>query len=310
VALTDFLLKSPKGFETFNTDGEPPAAFEIVLKTDAGEELRRELLPTGNYFIGGEMPADLVLPDLDVPELCILHLTEELNAFIVSVTPLTGGLEAPGRLLTAGVKSVLGDKTSLSFGGFIIEVTALKAGFLGSNRYARPILFFAASLLLVAAGSLASQDRFSGYVPRDTTPIARPRLPDDPSAILRSAEFELRRRLRNVNLDQTLTVVNDGVRLVITGKVTEEDRIRLVESLSAARDVIRVPIDTDITSNIDASGTIAGVVLEPQVYVISKDGVRLKVGENLSDGSRIESIEASGVLILRDGIKERVALTR
>jgi hypothetical protein len=309
VALSDFLKTGRKSADASSDEGEP-VAFEIVLKTEAGEELRREKLPTGTYYIGGEMPADLVVPDLDVPELCILHLTEEQNAFIVAITPLTYGLEIPDRVLTEGVKSILGDQASLSFGGFVIEVTALKAGFLGSNRYARPILLFAFSFMLVIAGTLASQDRFANYVSRDETQISAPRIPDDPATIMRMAEYDLRRRLRNVNLDQTLSVINDGVRLVITGKVTEEDRIRLVESLNAARDVIKVPIDTDITSNIDATGTIAGVVLEPQVYVISKDGVRLKVGENLSDGSRIESIEATGVLILRDGIKERVTLTR
>jgi hypothetical protein len=295
---------------SYFTEQEPVVAFEIVLSTEAGLELRRERLPSGNYFIGGEMPADLVLPDLDVAELCILHLTEELNAYIVAITPLTGGINVPGRILTVGVKSVLGDQATLNYEGLNIEVVALKASFVGANRYARPIMFFAASVLLVLAGTIASQDRWSNITNQNTTQITAPQTPLDPATILRSAEFELRRRLRNVNLDQSLKVINDGVRLVITGKVTEEDRIRLVESLAAARDVLKVPIDTDITSNIDATGTIAGVVLEPQVYVISKDNIRLKVGESLSDGSRIESIESNGVLILRDGIKERVTLTR
>ncbi len=293
-----------------SSDVEQDAAFEIILSTDAGTELRREKLPIGNYYIGGQMPADLVLPDLDVPELCVLHLSEELNANIIAITPLTGGINVPGRMLTVGIKSVLGDHVTLSYEGLIIEVVALRATFLGVNRLAKPILFFAASIMLVAAGSLASQDRWADVKPRQVEQIAIPNAPIDPAVILRASEFELRRRLRNVNLDQSLKVVNDGVKLVITGKVTEEDRIRLVESLNAARETLRVPIDTDITSNIDATGTIAGVVLEPQVYVISKDNVRLKVGESLSDGSRIDSIEASGVLILRDGIKERVTITR
>lgn len=292
------------------TDATPPAAFVATFREAGAGDLRQEYLAVGDYYIGGEMPADIVLPDLDVPELCILHLSDENDVHVASVTPLAQGMMGRGRVLPAGMRSVLGDVALLRYGTFEIEIEAIKVGILGAHKSARPLLFFAASFLLVAAGGIASQDRWAGITGRKPPPVAAPQMPTDPTAILRMAEAELRRRLRNVELDQALTVSSDGLRLIVTGRVNDEERFRLVEALNAARAVLKVPIDTDIVSNVDMSGLIAGVVFEPQTYLIAKDGVRLKLGERLSDGSRIDAIEAGSVILERDGIKERIALTR
>lgn len=288
----------------------PPAAFSATFREAGVGELRQELLAVGDYYIGGEMPADIVLPDLDVPELCIIHLTDDNDVHVASVTPLANGLMGRGRVLPAGLRSVMGDHVILRYGTFEIEIEAIKVGVLGSAKAARPLVFFAASFLLVAAGGIVSQDRWSGIVGRKAPVAVTIQRPTDPTMVLRNAEADLRRRLRNVELDHTLVVSSDGLRLLISGRVNEEERFRLVEALNSARAALRVPIDTDIVSNADVSGLIAGVVFEPQTYLISKEGVRLRIGEALSDGSKIDTIEQSGVVIERDGIKERISLTR
>jgi hypothetical protein len=288
----------------------PPAAFSAIFREASAGELRQELLAVGDYYIGGEMPADIALPDIDVPELCIIHLTDDNDIHVASVTPLAKGLLGRGRALPVGVRSVMGDHVLLRYGTFEIEIEAIKVGVLGSAKAARPLVFFAASFLLVAAGGIVSQDRWSGIVGRKAPVVAAPQRPMDPTMVLRSAEAELRRRLRNVELHHTLTVSSDGLRLLVSGRVNDEERFRLVETLNSARTALRVPIDTDIVSNVDVSGLIAGVVFEPQTYLISKEGVRLRIGEALSDGSRIDTIEPAGVVIERDTIKERISLTR
>lgn len=288
----------------------PEAAFVATFRDTSTGESRQELLAVGDYHVGGDMPADILLPDLDVPELCILHLVHDADAWIVSVTPLAAGLEGRGRVFVLGQRAVLGDQAMLHYGGIEIEIEAIRVGIFGSHKAARPLLFFAISLLLVAAGGIVSQDRWSGIVGRRGAQEAGPVAPVDPTIVMRAAEAELRRRVRNVDLDHALSVSNDGLRLLLTGRVNEEERFRLVEAMTSARAALRVPIDTEITSNVDVSGFVSAVAFEPQTYLIAKDGTRLRVGETLPDGSRITSIEPTGILIERDGIRERVLLTR
>lgn len=288
----------------------PEAAFIATFRDRVTGESRQELLAVGDYHVGGDMPADILLPDLDVPELCILHLAHEADAWIAAVTPLTRGLSGRGREFMPGQRAVLGDDAVLRYGDIEIAVEAIRVGIFGSHKAARPLFFFALSLLLVAAGGIVSQDRWSGIVGRKAQVDAGPSVPMDPTIVMRTAEAELRRRIRNVDLDHTLSVSNDGLRLLLTGRVNEEERFRLVEAMSSARTALRVPIDTEITSNVDVSGFVSAVAFEPQTYLIAKDGTRLRVGETLPDGSRIASIEPSGILIERDGIRERVLLTR
>lgn len=293
------------------TEAAPEAAFVATFRDVSTGEARQELLAVGDYHVGGDMPADILLPDLDVRELCILHLVHDADAWVASVTPLTSGLQGQGgRSFVPGQRAVLGDQASLRYGDIEIEIEAIRVGIFGSHRAARPLVFFALSLLLVAAGAIVSQDRWSGIVGRRAVQESGPSAPVDPTIVMRAAEGELRRRIRNVDLDHALSVSNDGLRLLLTGRVNEEERFRLVEAMSSARAALRVPIDTEITSNVDASGFVSAVAFEPQTYLIAKDGTRLRVGETLPDGSRITSIDPAGILIERDGIRERVLLTR
>lgn len=155
------------------TDATPPAAFVATFREAGAGDLRQEYLAVGDYYIGGEMPADIVLPDLDVPELCILHLSDENDVHVASVTPLAQGMMGRGRVLPAGMRSVLGDVALLRYGTFEIEIEAIKVGILGAHKSARPLLFFAASFLLVAAG--ASPVRIVGRALPVASPHPSPR---------------------------------------------------------------------------------------------------------------------------------------
>lgn len=290
--------------------GSRPAAFVFTVRDGvSGRELRSETLGVGDYTIGADIDTDFILPDVEVPLLCTLSLISEEGANIVTVTPAVDGIMAGERRLTRGMRTIFGDEVALSYAGFDLEVTAARAGLLGANRYARPALLFAFSLLLAAAGGIVSQDRWMGVTPR-AAQNEGPSQPIEPAMMMRRAEIELRRRLRNVGLDDAVQVSTDGLKLLVTGKVDEDQRLRLVESLNAARQALRVPIEAEVASSAAAAGNIAGVVVQPQRYIIDKGGTRLRIGDTFPDGSRIEEIEERSIMIQRDGIRERMSLTR
>lgn len=283
--------------------------FTLAVRDAAGRLVREIGLPARDHLIGRDPICDVIVPDLAADELGILHLAEKDGARIVGFTAFVSDVTAGNRVLRAGQRLVLGDMASLRHSGIVLDIAAAEPTILGSARYARPILALAASLLLAAFAALIGQDRRPpAPVPAAPPPTAEVTA-EDPGALLRNAEAELRRRLRIAGLDQSLTASSDGLRLLLRGRVDDEERARLLDMLAAARTALRPPIDVELTSSLQPALVVA-VVVEPQAYILTRGGARLRAGQELQPGAVIQSIEPNAILVRRDGLRERIVLAR
>ena len=286
------------------------SVFTLAVRDGAGRLVREIGLPARDHLIGRDPICDVIIPDLEADELGILHLADKDAARTVGFTAFVPGISAGPRALRAGQRLVLGDSASLTHSGIALDIAAAQPTILGSARYARPVLALALSLLLAAFAALIGQERRPPPVdaPRPE-PVVEP-VAEDPAALLRNAEAELRRRLRIAGLDQSLTVSSDGLRLLVRGRIEEDERPRLIDMLAAARTAVRPPIDVELISGLQQAALVVAVVVEPQAYILTRGGARLRAGQELQPGAVIQSIEPNGIVVRRDGLRERILLSR
>jgi hypothetical protein len=285
--------------------------FTLAVKAEGGRVLREISLPARDHLIGRDPICDVIIPDLDADELGILHLDERDGARIVGFTAFVAGMKSDSRVLRIGQRMVLGDHANLRHSGIELTVQSTRPTIFGSSRYARPLLALALSVLLAAFAALIGQDRGQGRGGDPSpAPVFAQDAPEDPGAMMRNAEAELRRRLRIAGLDQSLTAGSDGLRLLLRGRIEDDERPRLLDMLTGARTAIRAPIDVELTSSLQQAALVVAVVVEPQAYILTRGGARLRAGQELQPGVVIQSIEANGILVRRDGLRERIVLSR
>jgi hypothetical protein len=293
------------------SDQSGEALFALAVRAAGGRVLREIDLPARDHLIGRDPICDVIIPDLEADELGILHLDERDGARIVGFTAFVAGLSSDSRVLRIGQRMVLGDHANLRHSGIELVVRSTRPTIFGSSRHARPLLALALSALLAAFAALIGQDRGQGrgVEPAPASAVGEPAY-EEPGALLRNAEGELRRRLRIAGLDQALSVSSDGLRLLLRGRLEDDERPRLMDLLAGARTAIRVPIDVELTSSLQQAALVVAVVIEPQAYILTRGGARLRAGQELQPGIVIQSIEANGILVRRDGLRERIMLAR
>jgi hypothetical protein len=287
------------------------APFHFKVRED-GEVLFERSFQVGDYLIGASLEADIVIPELQEEEMASLHLERAgMGAGIIRLTALDEGVRARGRMLTVGETSVFPARAAFHLDDFEFtveyETPPAKLVLPGAG----PSLLIAGALLAGAAAYLTSRNgesaTRSASSPSITTPLnGMGEPPQTPQQRLASAETDLKGRLIASNLSPPLVVTRERATLIVTGTVTADERARVSEIIAAFRQRVAAPIELVLASDPDPASFIVGVALKPEVYILGRDGRRYTLRQRLPDGGMIEAIDATSVLIDRDGLKERV----
>jgi hypothetical protein len=291
----------------------------FALKVREGDEtLFEQGFPEGDFLIGASLTADIVIPELIVSEAAILHFEKvRQGSGMIKLTALAEGVKARGRELALSEAMIFPGQATFSIGPFLFGVRhhAPPAPLILPGR--GPLLLIGGALIAGLAAWLMG--RTPSGSPQSSPPIiAYPSLPQapltdlplSPSQRLAAAETELKSRLVGANLSPPLTLTRERNSLIITGIVGAEERIRVSEVISTFRQRFAVPVEMALTSDPDPVGFVVAVALKPEAYVLGRDGRRYMLRQRLPDGGVIEEIDATSVLIDREGLKERVIYAR
>ncbi|MCG6122392.1 MAG: hypothetical protein MEP57_06760 [Microvirga sp.] len=307
----------------------PETPFSISV-FDRGEPCFAQNFAAGEVVIGGDSEADIVITDVDTPEVAVLRLERIGAACLVTITALCGGVVARGRELPVGRPLVFPDGARFTVAeDYAFEIAFAPAQSPVTGRRSAPIALLGVAAACAAAGWILSEPtpRQAGTPPTtaveaDSRPgsaslldAAELRAPpvaadDDPVARLALAETDLRARLVSANLLPPLRVTRRSEALAVEGGVTPEERDRLVDVLQAFHARARVPLEMTLESDPPTAPFFASVVLRPQTFVIGADGRRYGLGQRLPDGGLIEKIDETSIVVNRDGLRERVDYAR
>lgn len=317
---------------------DAPAAPFSIRVFDRGEPCFAQDFPAGEVVIGADPESDIVITDIDAPEVAVARLERIGSACLVTITALRGGVVARGRELPVGRPLVFPDGARFTIAedyAFEIAFAAPRAPV--SEGGSAPLALLGVAVACAAAAWLLSQPLprpaadappalTAAEAPADAraTPaeamaspqgglaLRAPSLADvaDPQARLALAEADLRARLVSANLTPPLRVTRRDGGLAVDGAVTAEERERVVDVLQAFRARAPVPLEMTLASEPAVSPFFTSVVLRPDTFVIGADGRRYAPGQRLPDGGTIEKIDESSIIVNRDGLRERVDYAR
>jgi hypothetical protein len=280
--------------------------------SEEGEVLFERGFQPGEYLIGASLEADIVIPELGEDEMASLHLERSGSGTgLIRLNALDEGVRARGRKLESGETSIFPSRAAFHIESFdfSVEYVAPSNGLVLPG--AGPVLLIAGALLAGSAAYLTSRTGEGQDYARTSPSLTNPlngsgEAPQTPQQRLANAETDLKSRLIASNLSPPLTVSRERATLVVTGTVTADERARVSEIISSFRQRIAVPIELVLSSDPDPAQFIVGVALKPETYILGRDGRRYTLRQRLPDGGLIEAIDATSVLIDRDGLKERV----
>ncbi len=323
----------PAGLEDSRASREPPDEADdepfVVRVADRGEICFDQKFPAGAILIGGNPECDIVITDLEEPEIATLRLENIGAACLVTLTALAPGVVARGRELPVGQPLVFPERASFFVGdeyGFEAFYEPARTPIAAPG--AMPVLLICGAVLLAAAAWIIGQPTPRPPLPEegsaverqigppvesiDDAAIRRPAINDvaSPAARLALAEAELRARLVSANLIPPLRVGGRVDTLVVTGAVTTEERERIVDVLSDFRERVDIPLEMSLESEPRAAPFFTAIVLEPEALVIGADGRRYRVDQRLPDGGVLEKIDEKSIIVNRDGLRERIDYAR
>lgn len=302
----------------------------VVEVAEGDEILFSQAFESGAFVIGASPQADIIIPDLVEPEVASVRLETVGSACLVTLTALAPGVDARGRELVEGRPVLFPERASFRVGGaytFDIAFTPPKRP-LVLERSSAPALLVVGGLalggfafVLGGADARAPADGLAlgdARVPTEMpsavatyadAPLRLASLPSplDASVRLDGAQDALRSAFVTANLAPQLRVGASDGGLLIEGDVTPQERDRAVDVITAFRDRHDTEIELALVSDAREATFYDTVVLEPEPYLIASDGRRYGVDQRLPDGARIVSIDEAGVVLERDGLRQRVA---
>jgi hypothetical protein len=289
----------------------PPNEGRFMLRVMEGKaELFARVFPAGDYVVGSAAAADIVIPELDSDEAAIIRLEQVGLTSLITVSALAPNMVmARGRRLDIRQPANFPDRATFSIGAFTFTIT-----------YNNPKQAFAAPgsapALLVAGAVLAGATAWMfgpSTPPAPKAPIAVPEQPAQPVAPhihAQNLEADLRARLAAVNLLPPLRVSREQSIYIVSGSVNPDERVRAIDVMNAFRERTKAQVEMRMNSEADANSFIVAVALRPEIYVIGRDGRHYALKQRLPDGGVIEEIQENGVLIDRDGLRERIVYAR
>lgn len=300
--------------------GAKPAAgegsggpFRLEVRRD-GELLFEDRFEPGEVVIGSSPVADVIVADLEDEEAVILRLEVLGVAGLISLTPLVPGVEARGREQEPDRPLAFPERAAFSVEAFEFTVAhdAPRARMAAPGSL--PVLLFAGAALAGLAALISGRAGGSPPAEARTPPAVEAPAPPGsapaPGPRAADAETELRLRLVAANLMPPVRVASRSGRLVLSGVVNADERARVLDLLAAARSRLRVPIELELTSDVDVLSFVVSVSLAPDAYIIGRDNKRYEAGQRLPDGGILEAVDETSLVIDRDGIKERVTFSR
>jgi hypothetical protein len=293
-----------------------------------GEVLFDDHFTPRDYLIGAGPTADVIVADLEDDEAAVLRLEVIGLGGLATVIPMVPGLEARGQEQEPHRPVIFPDRGAFRIGSFEFRVAHDGPAPALASPNSLPILLFAGAVLAAVAGLIAGQSGGAAQgggqagsraqapsVTAEPRPAGGPQAAPDARAAadakpLSEVEADMRLRLIAANLVPPLRVATERGALVISGVVGAEERARTLDTLTANRARIPVPVELRLSSDPDVTSLVAAVAFHPTTYVLGRDGRRYAVGQRLPDGGVIAAVEETSLLIDRDGIKERVIFAR
>ncbi|MGP9822134.1 hypothetical protein ACTZWW_19100 [Salinarimonas sp. NSM] len=295
-----------------------PRPFHVEVAED-GEVLFAQAFEAGSFVIGASPQADIIIPDLDEPEIADVRLETVGSACLVTLTALAPGVSARGRTLAEGRPVLFPERAQFTVGGiyrFDIAFTPPRTA-LVVERSKLPTLLVVGGIALGLAGLLVggegtpdvapteAQARTRADAPELLRPAALP-VPEDPATRLAREADALRLAFVSASLVPQLRVSPGEDGLVIEGDVTPEERARAMEVIGGFRARSSASIEIALASDAREADFFTTVVLEPEAYLIASDGRRYGTDQRLPSGARIVAIDETSVLLDHDGVRQRV----
>ncbi|WP_372421497.1 hypothetical protein [Salinarimonas chemoclinalis] len=294
-----------------------PRPFHVSVAED-GEVLFAQAFEAGSFVVGASPQADIIIPDLDEPEIANVRLETVGSACLVTLTALAPGVSARGRALAEGRPVLFPERAQFTVGvgyRFDIAFTPPKTA-LVVERSKLPALLVVGGIALGLAGLLVgggtpdvaptvAQARTRADAPELLRPAALP-APEDPAVRLAREADALRLAFVSASLVPQLRVSPREDGLVVEGDVTPEERARAMEVIAGFRTRSPTPIELALASDAREADFFETVVLQPEAYLIGSDGRRYGANQQLPSGARIVAIDETSVLLDRDGVRQRV----
>lgn len=312
--------------------------FRVVVN-DRGAACFEDRFDAGEIIVGADPECDVVITDIDAPEVLVIRLERIGAAGMITLTALCNGVAARGRDLPVGRPVQFPDRAQFTIASdytFSIDLSPRSQSL--AKAPSGPAVLLTGASLLALAGWLLSAPLPRPEAPAPTQPPApqteraAPDLSEAPSqpARLRSvtptppadlaapgqaeapgdladAARRLRARLLDANLVPPLVVAPEADGILVSGALSPGERERAVDVMQAFREGASATITMEITAEPREDPFFSAVVLRPETFAIGADGRRYAQGQSLPDGGRIEKIDENAVVVNRDGLLERVS---
>jgi len=313
--------------------------------TDRGMPCFEDRFDSGDIVVGADPECDIVITDIDAPEVLVIRLERIGAAGMITLTALCHGVIARERELPVGRPVRFPDRARFAIAsdyGFGIELMPEPEPLVRTPS--GPVTLLVGALLLALAGWLlaaplprpVAPDPSAAVhapspeatpqviVPQIVTPAdevapsqqALPQLPSpDPSVhatedaadVSQELVDRLRMRLVDANLAPPLIVRAEAEGILVSGLLSAGERERAIDVMQAFRDGTSVTLMMEITLEPRPPPFFTAVALRPETFAIGADGRRYEEGQSLPDGGRIEKIDENMIVVNRDGLLERVS---
>ncbi|MGY6644016.1 MAG: SctD/MshK family protein [Salinarimonas sp.] len=314
--------------------------FRIIV-SDRGAPCFEDRFDAGEIVVGADPECDVVITDIDAPEVLVIRLERIGSAGMITLTALCNGVTARERELPVGRPVQFPDRAQFSIASdyaFSVDLAPRRQKL--AKAPSGPAVLLTGALLLALAGWLLSAplprpdppaplptpppqaERVAPDLseapapsqparlrsvtptpPADPAPAGEPDAPGD----LADAARRLRARLLDANLVPPLVVAPEADGILVSGALSPGERERAIDVMQAFREGASVSVTMKITAEPRENPFFTAVVLRPETFAIGADGQRYREGQRLPDGGRIEKIDENAIVVNRDGLLERVS---
>ena len=313
--------------------------FRVVVN-DRGAACFEDRFDAGEIIVGADPECDVVITDIDAPEVLVIRLERIGAAGMITLTALCNGVAARGRDLPVGRPVQFPDRAQFAIASdyaFSVDL-APRSQSLAKAPSGPAVLLTGASLLALAGWLLstplprpepaaplptppqaerAAPDlsvapapsqpaRLRSVTPTPPADLATPDEADAPGDLADTAQ-RLRARLLDANLVPPLVVAPEADGILVSGALSPGERERAIDVMQAFREGASATITMEITAEPLEDPFFSAVVLRPETFAIGANGRRYAEGQSLPGGGRIEKIDENAIVVNRDGLLERVS---
>lgn len=307
-------------------DARAQANLTVAVADASGRAVASSVLPFPGraVVIGADPLCDIVLPAAGAPRLCEIEVVSALLGDALSVRAAVDGVLLNAAPLPVGLPRVAGGRAVVTAGPVEIVALAPKGrGLRERGPKAASIAALGGRAAAFSSGRMLAGACVAGGVALAGLAAlipAAPAPPAAPAAAIATRQAALRvdprrestldsvrRLIGQIDVASPLSVQNQGGVIVVAGSVSEEERARIVETLSrGAGGGLPVRLDLDPTP---VNRLVAAVSIAPRKFIVGRDGRRYVVGDAIGDGYRLERIDPERVVVSRDGLLESMPVT-